>query len=88
MAGHPNRHTPTQLKFGPSKKDQLAAQQAAAEANKVVPLPDPTDAAVRRRQMEELKAVMKRRGRSSTLLSGRTGDQSPTPMRKPMLARS
>lgn len=84
---NPNAYEPTQMKFGPSKKDLRAQQEAMAAANKVTPLPDPTDIAVRKRQADELKALLKRRGRSSTLLSGRAGDMSATPMKRATIGR-
>lgn len=56
-------------------------------APKPVALPDPTDAAVRKRQADDLKALLTRRGRSSTLLSGRLGDQSQAPAARTLLGR-
>lgn len=84
---NPNTHAPSQMKFGPSKKDMAAQQAAMAEASKVTPLPDMNDAAIRKRQADELKSLMKRRGRSKTLLSGRMGDQSETPARRTIAGR-
>lgn len=69
------------FKMAGKKKDDPAAPK------KVVPLPDPTDAAVRRRQQQELARLRNNRGRSRTLLSGRSGDQSPTPTRSTIAGR-
>jgi hypothetical protein len=68
--------------------EQAKAVAEATGGNKVVPMPDMNDAAVRKRQADELNSLLKRRGRSSTLLSGRAGDQSATPMRKTILGRA
>lgn len=54
---------------------------------KNTPLPDMTDASVRKRQALELSKLLKNRGRSKTLLSGRAGDQSPTPTRSTTMSR-
>jgi hypothetical protein len=64
------------------------AQAEVAKANAPVPLPDYTDAAVRQRQAEALKKLVGRRGRSYTLMSGRTGDASPTPLKRAILKRA
>lgn len=85
---NPNTYQGSSWKFGPSKKDLRDQREAMAEATRATALPDMTDAAVRKRQADELKSLLKRRGRSSTLLSGRVGDTTATPANRPMLGRS
>lgn len=74
--------------YNMANPEDPADPSASADANKVVPLPDPTNDAVRKRQADELKSLLSRRGASRTLLSGRAGDQSATATRRPTLARA
>jgi hypothetical protein len=88
----PHRLLGIRSKLSPSdrldKKYWAGRKPAPVETPEgTVPLPDLTDAAVRRRQAEELKKLLKNRGRSRTLLSGRSGDQSPTPTRATTIGR-
>lgn len=76
---HPSTLVPVEMKFGGGAK--------APPPQKPVTMPDVQDAAVRKRQSEVLASLLKRRGRSSTLLSGRLGDQSPTATRSTLLGR-
>lgn len=76
-----------EMKFGPSKKDLRRQQEAVAAASKQTPLPDMQDASIRKQQADALQSLLRRRGRSRTLLSGRTGDQSPTAARRQTLGR-
>lgn len=75
--------SPTDNLFKMTKKKK----KAGVEPEGPVTLPDMTDAAVRQRQRQELKRLQNNRGRSKTLLSGRSGDQSPTPTRATIAGR-
>ena len=65
-----------------------ASRKAASRPQPVTPLPDMADAAVRQRKADMLKSILSRRGRSSTMLSGRLGDHTQTPINRPILSRS
>ncbi len=70
----------------PNDKYNQPKVAKAPDAPAATELPfDDTDARARQRQADLLEQIRSRRGRSSTIMSGRTGDTSAAPVKRRQL---